>query len=108
MLRKLADKHGLSNEKREKRCMTVDDLKEQINTTLSTTKKSLHLGEFRILIVLFHLLMSPTGCRPGSLLWTRFGDLKLSLVRDSGGGPHLIAIRFTPEHTKGYLGTKER
>jgi len=62
----------------------------------------------RILIVLFHLLMSPTGCRPGSLLWTRFGDLKLSLVRDSGGGPHLIAIRFTPEHTKGYLGTKER
>ena len=87
--------------------MTVDSLKKHILKILSTTEKSFRLGEFRLLIVLFLQLMSPTGSRPQSLLFTRFRDLRLSLVRDPDGGPHLIAIRFTPEHTKGYLGSKE-
>ena len=87
--------------------MKVDSLQKQIQEILSTTEMSFRLGEFRIIIVLFLLLMSPTGSRPQSLLFTKFRDIRLSLVRNPNGGPHLIAIRFTPEHTKGYLGTKE-
>jgi hypothetical protein len=39
MLRKLAKKHGLSNEKREKTVMYVEDLVEIEQTNLTTTKK---------------------------------------------------------------------
>lgn len=37
VLRDLAKKHSLSDQKRANRCMTIEDLKEQIETTISTT-----------------------------------------------------------------------
>ncbi|KAI0410839.1 C2H2 finger domain protein [Xylaria grammica] len=106
-LRKLADKYSLSNKKREKRCMTIEDLKKQIYTTLSTTKKSFKLGELRILCIIFHLMLAPSGSRPRALLLMRFGDIRISLARDPEGGPHRVVIRSTLEYTKTYLGTKE-
>ncbi|KAK3349742.1 hypothetical protein B0T25DRAFT_582609 [Lasiosphaeria hispida] len=45
VLKLLAKKHCLSNQKHENRCITIDNLKEQVNTTLYTTKKSFGLGE---------------------------------------------------------------
>ncbi|KZL74300.1 C2H2 finger domain protein [Colletotrichum tofieldiae] len=63
VLRDLAKKHGLSEQRRANRCMTIDDLKQQIETTLSTIKKSFKLGELRILAVLFLLLLAPAGSR---------------------------------------------
>lgn len=39
VLKALADKHELSSQRRANRCMTIDGLKEQIRTTLSTTRK---------------------------------------------------------------------
>lgn len=107
MLRDLAKKHGLSNEKRANRCMTIEDLKKQIETTISTTKKSFKLGELRILAVLFLLLLAPAGARPTSILRMRFGDIRLVLARDPEGGPHNILIRFTLAFTKTYLGVKD-
>ncbi|EFY90641.1 hypothetical protein J3458_013381 [Metarhizium acridum] len=107
VLRELAKKHGLSDQKRANRCMTINDLKEQIETTLSTTKKSFDLGEHRILAVLFLLLLAPAGSRPTSILRLRFGDIRVALARDPEGGPHKILIRFTLEFTKSYLGTKD-
>ncbi|KAM4064329.1 hypothetical protein HRG_012698 [Hirsutella rhossiliensis] len=48
VLRDLSKKHDLSDQRRANRCMTIEDLKEQIETTISTTKNpyfdSLHLG----------------------------------------------------------------
>lgn len=87
--------------------MTINDLKDQIETTLSTTKKSFDLGELRILAVLFLLLLAPAGSRPTSILRLRFGDIRVALARDPEGGPHKILIRFTLEFTKSYLGTKD-
>ncbi|KAH0593457.1 hypothetical protein MHUMG1_08915 [Metarhizium humberi] len=107
VLRELARTHGLSDQKRANRCMTINDLKEQIETTLSTTKKSFDLGELRILAVLFLLLLAPAGSRPTSILRLRFGDIRVALARDPEGGPHKILIRFTLEFTKSYLGTKD-
>lgn len=87
--------------------MTVETLKDQIETTLSTTKKLFGLGELRIYAVLFLLLLAPGGFRPESILLLRFGDIRVTLVRDPEGGPHNLMLRFTPEFTKTYLGSKE-
>ena len=87
--------------------MTVETLKAQIETTLSTTKKRFELSEFRILTVLFLLLLAPGGSRPASILFLRFGDIKVTLARDPEGGPHNLIVKFTPEFTKTYLGAKE-
>ncbi|KAI1839461.1 hypothetical protein JX266_014328 [Neoarthrinium moseri] len=107
VLSSLGNKYDLSGKKRANRCMTVDDLKEQIQETLSTTRKSFHLGELRILAVLFLLLLAPAGSRPASILQLRYGDIRIVLARDPEGGPHVLLIRFTLEFTKTYLGSKD-
>ncbi|KAI3532108.1 C2H2 finger domain-containing protein [Colletotrichum abscissum] len=108
VLRNLGKKHRLSEQRRANRCMTIDDLKQQIETTLSTTKKSFKLGELRILAVLFLLLLAPAGSRPEATLNLRFKDIRVVLARDPEGGPHKLLLRFTPEFTKSYLGEKEQ
>ncbi|KAH8799040.1 hypothetical protein F5884DRAFT_863685 [Xylogone sp. PMI_703] len=107
VLRALAKKHKLSDQRRANRCMTIDNLEQQIETTLSTTKKSFKLGELRILAVLFLLLLAPADARPTSILRLRFGDILTVLVRDPEGGPHNILIKFTLVFTKTYLGEKD-
>ncbi|KAJ3554367.1 hypothetical protein NPX13_g10631 [Xylaria arbuscula] len=104
---RLAVKYGLRTTRRRNRFMTVETLKEKIETTLSTTKKRFDLGELRILIVLFLLLLAPGGSRPESILMLRYGDIRVTLARDPEGGPHNLMVRFTPEFTKTYLGAKE-
>ncbi|KAH6988830.1 C2H2 finger domain protein [Ilyonectria sp. MPI-CAGE-AT-0026] len=107
VLRALGKKHNLSSERRMNRCMTIDNLKEQIKTVLSTTKKSFKLGEIRIYLVLFLLLMAPAGSRPTSILRLRYGDIRIVRARDPKGGPHNTLIKFSLEFTKTYLGEKE-
>ncbi|RYP15609.1 hypothetical protein DL765_005588 [Monosporascus sp. GIB2] len=96
--------HGLSDQKRENRCMTIDNLKEQVDIMLRTTQKSFGLGELRILCILFLLLLAPTGARSTSALLRRFGDIRVILARDLDGGPHKTLTKFTLEFTKTYLG----
>ncbi|KID93994.1 C2H2 finger domain protein, partial [Metarhizium majus ARSEF 297] len=107
ILRKLVIDHNLTGERRENRCMTIEDLERQAETTISTTKQRFHLGEHRIYALLFLLLIAASGSRPRALLFLRFGDLELSLVRDPLGGPHRILIRFRLRFTKTFLGEKE-
>jgi hypothetical protein len=107
ILRQLVVDHGLTGERRENRCMTIEDLERQAETTISTTKQRFHLGEHRIYALLFLLLIAPSGSRPRALLFLRFGDLELSLARDPLGGPHRILIRFRLRFTKTFLGEKE-
>ncbi|KAK7398665.1 hypothetical protein QQX98_011954 [Neonectria punicea] len=107
ILLKLITKHNLTGERRENRCMTIEDLERQAETTISTTKKRFRIGEHRILALLFLLLIAPSGSRPRALLFLRYGDLELSLSRDPEGGPHRILIRFKLHFTKTFLGEKE-
>ncbi|KAI1157437.1 C2H2 finger domain-containing protein [Nemania serpens] len=104
---RLAVIYGLRTTRRRNRFMTVETLKEKIETTLSTTKKRFDLGELRILVVLFLLLLAPGGSRPESILMLRYGDIRVTLARDPDGGLHNLMVRFTPEFTKTYLGAKE-
>ncbi|KAJ5015542.1 hypothetical protein K4K57_012998 [Colletotrichum sp. SAR 10_99] len=106
-LKLLAETYGLSQQRRPNRCMTIDDLKKQIEETLSTTRKSFKLGELRILAVLFLLLLSPAGSRPLAILQLRYRDIRVVLKRDPEGGPHNILIHFTEAFTKTYLGEKD-
>ncbi|KAK3304847.1 C2H2 finger domain-containing protein [Chaetomium strumarium] len=71
-LRSIAKKHSLSNEKREKRCMTIEDLKKQIDTIVSTIDKTFHVGECRVLYAFFYELLAPSGSRPEALLLLQF------------------------------------
>ncbi|KAL2127862.1 hypothetical protein VTI74DRAFT_10075 [Chaetomium olivicolor] len=107
VLQDLVMRHGLRTSRRRNRFMTIETLKDQIEVTLSTTKKLFDLGELRIYAVLFLLLLSPGGSRPESILLLRYGDIKVTLARDPEGGPHNVMIKFTPEFTKTYLGAKE-
>lgn len=86
--------------------MSMDDLEFQADTTIGTTRKKFQIGEHRILALLFLLLIAPSGSRPEALLCLRYGDIKLVLSRDPGGGPHKILIRFTLHFTKTFLGPK--
>ncbi|KAK1837702.1 C2H2 finger domain-containing protein [Colletotrichum chrysophilum] len=103
-----AKKHFLSEQRRANRCMTIDDLKLQIETTLSTTKKSFKLGELRILAVLFLLLLAPAGSQPEATLNLQFKDIRVALARDPEGAPHKLLLGFTLEFTKTYLSEKEQ
>ncbi|CAH0031470.1 unnamed protein product, partial [Clonostachys rhizophaga] len=106
-LRDLAKKHGLSDEKRVNRYITIEDLSEQVQIILSTTEKSFQLGEIRILTVLFLLLLTPAGAHPVSILRLRFGNIRIVLARDPEGGAYNILTRFTLAFTKTYLGVKD-
>ncbi|KAK1989918.1 C2H2 finger domain-containing protein, partial [Colletotrichum falcatum] len=103
---RLAKEHSLDEQARVNRIMTIDQLKQHNEKTLSTTRKMFKLGEIRILAVLFNLLMAPAGSRGTAIAMLRFGDIRVVLARDPEGGPHNLLIRFTPEFTKKYLGAK--
>ncbi|KAK1658505.1 C2H2 finger domain-containing protein [Colletotrichum godetiae] len=102
----LAKKHGLNDQARANRIMTIDQLKQHIEETLSTTRKMFGVGEVRLLAVLFVLLVAPAGARRKAITRLRFGDIRVVLARDPDGGPHKLLIRFTPKFTKEYLGAK--
>ncbi|KAK0367440.1 C2H2 finger domain-containing protein, partial [Colletotrichum limetticola] len=76
VLRRLSKRHGLDDQRRANRCMVMEDLMQQNETTLSTTKKSFKLEEMRILAVLFLLLLTPAGPRPTATLNLRFKDIR--------------------------------
>ncbi|RSL39634.1 hypothetical protein CEP54_016287, partial [Fusarium duplospermum] len=107
VIRTLATKHDLTSQPRENRCMTIEDLEKQAKTTISTTKKTFRIGEHRIYALLFLLLIAPSGSRPQALLFLRYGDLNIHLVRDPEGGPHRTLISFKLHFTKTFLGEKE-
>ena len=81
--------------------MTIDNLKQHIEKTLSTTRKSFKLGELRILAVPFLLLLTPAGARPTSVLRLRFGDIRVVLARylvvdeHIDGARHVFCVCFS-------------
>lgn len=85
--------------------MTLEDLRLQIETTLSTTEKYFKLGEQRLLAVLYLLLIAPVGARPNSILEIRLGDLQIGLHRPRQGPVQLLMF-ISLETTKAYLGPK--
>lgn len=107
-MRKLEKEFGLTHRTRENRSMTIDDLKDQLQTTLQTTEKMFNLGEVRILAVLFLLLLAPQGARPASVLQLRFGDIRTLLIRDPTNpeGPPRLVLELSMAYTKEYLGPK--
>ncbi|TWU70445.1 hypothetical protein ED733_000228 [Metarhizium rileyi] len=109
-LHELIEKHKLKTDRRENRCMTVENLESQAETTLSTTEKRFRIGEHRIYALLFLLLIAPSGSRPSALLSLCYGDLEFFLQRDTRAGPgspHRLSIKFSLRFTKRFLGAKD-
>jgi len=107
VLRKLVKKHKLSNQKREKAAMYVEDLVEVLQTNLITTKKKYSHGRHRIQVALFLHLAGFSASRPQALLNLCYRHIAVTLLRDPEGGPHRILLEFTYEFTKQYLGLKD-
>jgi hypothetical protein len=104
---RLVIKYELLTTRRRNRFITVETLKVYIETTLNTTKKLFDLGELRICAALFLQLLSPGGSRPESIIFLQFKDIMVIRAKDPEGGPHNTLLKFTPEFTKTYLGSKE-
>lgn len=84
----------LSSERRENRPMTLDQLKEQIETTLQIPEKKFKLGEIRLQNVLFMLLLAPTGSRLHAVLKIRYRDIEIALHQCEGGPPPRSSFTF--------------
>ncbi|KAI9764096.1 MAG: hypothetical protein M1840_008901 [Geoglossum simile] len=107
ILKKLAKKHGLSTQKREKTAMYIEDLVEVLQTNLTTTKKRYSHGRHRMQIALFLHLAGFSANRPQALLSLRYRHIVVTLLRDPEGGPHQILLEFIYKFTKQYLGMKD-
>ncbi len=107
VLRKLAVKHKLTNQKREKMAVDVEDLAGILQTNLTTTKKKYGHGRYRIQLALFLQLAGFSANRPQAVLDLCYRHIIVTLMRDPQGGPHKILLEFTYEFTKQFLGAKE-
>lgn len=85
--------------------MTLDDLRLQVETTLSTTEKEFKFGEQRILAVLFLFLLAPAGSRPSGILEIKLEDIHISLHQPRKG-PAQLLIGISLETKKAYMGPK--
>ncbi|EDN05396.1 predicted protein [Histoplasma mississippiense (nom. inval.)] len=103
-LRRLAKKHGLDTQQKEKDPVYVEDTATLQKTGLRTQEKRFWLGLQRMQICLYNLLGLFTLNRKSAILNLRFKDLRVSLQRDPSGGPHLPTVEFSYEFTKKHLG----
>lgn len=81
--------------------MTLDDLRLQVETTLSTTEKDFKLGEQRIIAVLFLFLLALEGSRSNAILEIKLDDIHIGL-HQSRKGPAQLLIGISLETTKAY------
>lgn len=102
----LIGEYKLSSERRDNRPMTLENLRLQIETTLNTTELAFHLGEQRILAVLFLLLLAPAGSRPDSILKVQYKHIEIVLHQPDKGPPKLL-IYMKLEYTKTRDGPKD-
>ncbi|KAI9889389.1 MAG: hypothetical protein M1814_005325 [Vezdaea aestivalis] len=107
VLRKVAKENGLSNEKREKPPMDVEDVTEFLQTNLTTTEKRYCHGRHRIQLAFWVHNGFITANRPQAILNLCYRHVVVTLLRDPKGGPHRALLEFTYEFTKTYLGMKE-
>ncbi|KAF2193597.1 C2H2 finger domain protein [Zopfia rhizophila CBS 207.26] len=106
VLRQLAVEYQLSNTPREKPPMDVYDVREVLQTTLTTTKKMFKVGRYRIQTSFFMQGGFITANRPEALLKLQYQHIKVTILRDPQGGPHRILLELTYEFTKTFLGPK--
>ncbi|EDN08221.1 predicted protein [Histoplasma mississippiense (nom. inval.)] len=99
-LRRLAKKHGLDTQEKEKDPAYIEDTATLQKTVLRTQEKRFWLGLQRMQICLYNLLGLFTLNRKSAILNLRFKDLRVSLQRDPSGGPHPPTVELSYEFTK--------
>ncbi|OJD22678.1 hypothetical protein ACJ73_05976, partial [Blastomyces percursus] len=103
-LRRLAKKHGLDTQEKEKTPVYVEDMSPLQETALRTQEKRFWLSLQRMQICLYNLLGLFTLNRKSAILNLRYRDLRVSLQRDPSSGPHLPTVEFRYSFTKKHLG----
>jgi hypothetical protein len=106
LLRRLVKEYGLSNDPREKCPMDVFDVTEHVQVILTTTEKMFKIGRSRIQNICFDQGGFITANRTSALLHLQYKHIVVTISRDPNGGPHRIALEWTYEFTKSFLGPK--
>jgi len=86
--------------------MDVQDVLEITQTTLTTVEKMFQVGRYRIQTWFFLQGGFFTANRPDALLKLRYGDFKVTILRNPNGGPNNVLLEITFEFTKSHLGPK--
>ncbi|KAI1934754.1 hypothetical protein LOZ66_005609 [Ophidiomyces ophidiicola] len=102
----LATEKDLALFGRPKKNMYIEDLAEFACVVLTTTEMSFVCGWERIQLLFFLQLAAITASRPSALLYLRYRDIGLTLIRDPQGGRPRLFIYLRPEFTKRFLGEK--
>ncbi|EMC97231.1 hypothetical protein BAUCODRAFT_130449 [Baudoinia panamericana UAMH 10762] len=104
---RLARKFNLKVERRAKPVVNVDDQLQLFKTLWGSSHLAFPHERFRVQLALIAQLAGITGNRPSAILGLRYGDLKLSLLRDRGlSGTARLLVDVTFRSTKGYRGPK--
>ncbi|KAH8598361.1 hypothetical protein B0O99DRAFT_650275 [Bisporella sp. PMI_857] len=90
MLRKLAKKHKLTNKKKEKTAMYVEDFVKVLQTNLTTTRKKYGHKRYRIYNHLFHYFAGFSANRPQTVLDFCYRHIIVSLLRIKEANTFLI------------------
>ncbi|KAF9884370.1 hypothetical protein FE257_001826 [Aspergillus nanangensis] len=102
----IAREKNLEHNRKPKKNMYIEDVAEFARVLLTTTAMTFHIGWQRIQLLFFCQLAAITASRPSALLYLRYRDLKLSLIRDPQGGLPRLFIFLKPDFTKRFLGKK--
>lgn len=108
MRQTLAAEFALDTEKAEKPIVRAEDEFELLKTIWSSTSMKLKHERIRVQLALIAQLAGITGNRPGALLALRYGNLKVTLLRDPTGGDNpKVLLEVTFKVSKTYHGSKE-
>ena len=86
--------------------MYIENVAEFSRVLLTTTEMTFDCGWQRIQILFFCQLTAITASHPGALLYLRYQDIALTLIRDPEGGRPRLFIFLKPDFTKRFLGKK--
>lgn len=108
MRQRLAREFDLETEKAPKPIIRAEDEFELLKTLWSSPLMRFQHERLRVQLALIAQLAGITGNRPGALLALRYGDLKVTLLRDPVNSCRpKVLLEVTFRASKSYHGPKE-
>lgn len=106
-IRKVARKHGLDTDEKEKTPMFIEDVVPLQETTLRTMEKRFDLGLQRMQQCLYPLMACFTVNRINAMRRLQYQHLQCSIQRDPHGGPPRILLEIKYKFAKKYMGVTQ-
>ncbi|KAL4864645.1 hypothetical protein BDV12DRAFT_175830 [Aspergillus spectabilis] len=102
----VAKEKDLELDRKPKKSTYIEDVAEFARVLLTTTEMIFDCGWQQIQLFFFCQLAAITASRPGALLYLRYQDIALTLIRDPEGERPQLFIYLKPDFIKRFLGKK--